>query len=348
MENFDDFDPRKVFENDSEPRRPFKDELPNDDSDIAHLTKSEEFWDIEPDEETVTATSEIEDDGLIFNEEFGIRWKNGSYDRRVRGDRKKEVKLKYYGNPRTFVTAAKTREFIDRYVLMYESVQELLVKNSLIVESIKKGDVMFYSTVMGETMEAEFADVTNEDFRYFMRRVNLGMMHQFIPTFNLLATAVMYAKFKGMKEMTVRQHIARGKFELFTIAGTRFIVVQEEDMLLWNAFLMEEAGRNENCENRPKLAETYGNLYGDELPTPPDSVKDFFASRCMYPTNVDGECWKEKKHTAGAYILYEVYCDEVGIEPVPIRTFALRITEMGFKRFNGRKRGFYYWKGDEK
>jgi len=300
------------------------------------------FWD-EPETEIIVPNEEIS--GLIFDAEFGIRWKNGAFDRKMKGDKKAEKEPRYVYTP-TSVSSKELDQFISRYMTVYDDVQELMVDNSVVVMGIYGDEISYYDKALMQVVDINCSGVTKAQFSFFMYRMKLGFMKHCSTMLNTLATAAMYAKFTGVKEGTIRKWMDRGKLELVAISGVKFIFISEDELILWNAFLMEEAARSENCGNRKQLQGYYKKLYGQELPVPPDSIKDFFASRCMYPTNVDGECWKDKYFTAGAYILYDGYCDEVGIEPVPIRTFALRITEMGFKRFNGRKRGFYYWKGD--
>lgn len=311
-----------------------------------------DFWELHQEkEDEIVPNKELS--GLVLDDEFGVRWKNGSYDRRIRGDGKIKKESEPVGkydilsSTRTFVTKKRMVEFVSKYMMMYESIADLQIKNSILIDSISDGDLTFCDTAIREAMDIDCYDVKKEAYEFFIRRLRENFIKHNQTMLNSLASAQAYAKFTGEKENTIRKWMERGKLELITISGVRFIFIKAEELMLWNAFLMEEAMAKEVCENRDQLIRLYKKLYGRKIPEPMDSVLKWSLYWGIYPESNESTSYYGKMYTGKAYAAYCAYCKDNKIDAIPLRLFSFRITYMGFKRFNGKNRGFLYWKGEE-
>jgi len=281
--------------------------------------------------------------GLISDPNLGIRWKNGAFDRRVRGEKRKTERDPMYF-PRTYVSTDDVREFIVRHMMSVEYVADIAIKRSVMIQSLVNGDIAYYTKAAGEIMDVEFESVSKEDFEYFSFRLKLAFLKYGSIFHNCLTTAKIYSKFTGVEENTVRQWMRRGKLDTYDISGVKFIVIAEDEMALWNAFLLEEAMADDNLSGRVQVEDAYKRMYGGSPIAPADSVTAFAR---YWDMNTTGEGERRRIHTKDAHMLYLEFCKDTGFAPVPLLKFAYRIGEFGFTRYGGRKRGFVYWNSPE-
>lgn len=284
--------------------------------------------------------------GLIPDSEFGVRWKNGSIDRRIRGDM--AAKPEDYKYQPTYVDDARLFEHISTYLTTHIAVSDLLIEDTMLMDSIRDGDIAYYNRAVKSAMDIDCRDITKDEFNYFAMRIKLNFVRHGKTFLNGLTTADGYSKFTGMNKNTVYKQIERGILETFQIYDVKFIVIQEDQMMDWNRFLMQEVLRRETCTNRAKIAELYEKMYGDIDVSPIDSISEWTAYCMFVPEQGENTTYYARLTTSEAYKSYCDYCASQKIDSLPARTFSLKMTAMGFKRFNGRKRGFIYWKGKEK
>lgn len=284
----------------------------------------------------------MKENELISDPNFGIRWKNGAADRRMKGDGLLEEDLPV--PVRKYVPANEMFVFINQYLMKMDSLYDLMVKNTMIIESINDGDMVYYNRMLSEVMDVDCSDVKESEFAYFVYKMKSGLLRNAATVFNSMATAGLYAKFTGEKEGTIRKWMERGKLDIFPIAGVRFIMITEAEMVAWNQFLMEECMRKDislvDAGDRKKVVELYRKIYGKQEIEPADLVAEWIKTEQIYPER-EGVSIKYKYQTSHAYARF---CSFTGCEEIPLRVFSARVAAMGFARFNSRTRGFYYWR----
>lgn len=241
---------------------------------------------------------------------------------------------------------------IDRFLMLamnsLDEFCDMNIANTCIVRGFDGGELAGFDNYMRTVLEVNCEDSQAHSVWYLNYRLRLNFMKHHALMMNTLATAAMYAEFKGMKEGTVRVQIERGKYDLVYICGVRFILVSEEDMWAWNEFLMRRMLQKDidtvDQANRKEIAEYYRKMYGRDAPSASDSVLEWLLAEGFYPEyNEDVAPHRSRKFTDDAYLAYRKWMKD---EPVSLRVFALRIVEMGFKKFNVKKRGFWVWHYD--
>jgi len=299
------------------------------------LRELNEKYNFRPDDE-----DEIE--GLLSDEEFGLRWKNGASDRRVRGAKKPEGSV--YPD-RTTVSTDEIFEFIERYMLMFDEVSSLMLHNTMIIESVADGELAYFNKTVNEVMDIDCEGITAAEFNFFSFRMRFGFMKHAATILNALATAAEYAKFVEMSEPAIRKQMERGKLEIVTICGVKFIAVPEDRVFEWNKYIMEKHLRKDidsvDADNRSRISKMYEKLYGETVDAE-DSVLRWVLSEEIYASFLVG-AYKSRYAMSEAYQEYSRGNDDA----VPLRVFASRIYEMGFKRYNTGKRGFYCWRKEK-
>lgn len=300
------------------------------------LRELNEKYNFRPDDEE----EEIED--LVPDEEFGLRWKNGASDRRVRGDGIRESEA--FPTMKE-ASSDEISEFLEKYMLCFENICDLTIQNTMIFDGINGGELMFYNTLMRSVVDVDCGYMSEREFQIFIYRMRFGMLKHAATIFNSLATASEYAKFTGISEPTVREQMKRGKLDVLPVSGVKFILVGVEELYAWNRHLMEKYMRKDenvvSMELRKKMADIYGRAYGGTV-NAEDSVLRWVLSEEIYASFLVG-AYKSRYAMTDAYQEYSRGIDDA----VPLRVFASRIYEMGFKRYNTGKRGFYCWRKEK-
>lgn len=291
-------------------------------------------------EEKEGSLREIKD--LIPDSQFGIRWKNGAFDRRMRGD----VLLR---NEKVVITPRSVSElntFIVDFLSKYESVCDLAIENSMLFEGINDPDTLLCTRekVFSTIFDMDIEDVDEENLNFTIRRLRMAFIKYNSVMLNCLSSAAVYAEFSGMKESTVRSHIERGKFDIVSICGTRFILIPEEKIIEYNEFIMRRwlnVAKYDplQAEKDSKMIMVYSALY-DRTISQVRTIESWVESEGML---LSGDT-KVKTYTENAWKLYCFWCKNEGYAPEPLKTFAMQIYSMGFVKFNRNKRGFYYWR----
>lgn len=285
--------------------------------------------------------------GLVFDENLGVRWKRGAFDRRVRGDG---------SSKRTRVSASDIADiisipqneiltFLSKSMKVFDEVCEMNIANSLIVRGFDGGELSGFDNYTKTVLDTECCDAKKAHLEFLVFRLRMNFMQYHAIMLNCLSTAAMYSEFTGIKEGTVRANMDRGRYDIVHVCGVKFILVSEDEMMLWNAFLMEKLLKKDidtvDKANRKEIEGYYRKMYGRDAPSASDSVLDWLLSEGFYPEyNEDVAPHRSRRFTDDAYATYRKWMKD---EPVTLRVFALRISEMGFAKFNVKKRGFWVW-----
>lgn len=246
------------------------------------------------------------------------------------------------------ISGAEFYEFIAGFIKKMDKIGDLAVKNSVIFSSFdKENQFMYYDSVLKEMLDVKVIDgVKKSHFDFFVYRMRLAFLRNYAIFMNFIVTPGRYAKFCGKPEITIRSWMEAGKFEVIFISGKKFILIPENEMMDYNAFLMEEYLKGEaesKKEEKEKISigNIYRQLYGDDIETE-NTVALFFRDMGYFRESYN-RGWKEKRYVQKSYIEYSKWCLKFGKKRVTDRAFSAMITKMGFKRFNTRKRGFYVW-----
>jgi hypothetical protein len=205
---------------------------------------------------------------------------------------------------------------------------------------------------MENVVDIDISEIEEADFTFFFDWMRDLFLAKFAIITTGLVTVKRYAEFTGAKENTIRKWMERKKVELVDICGVSFIVIKREELLQWNQFLMEEALRKEqfNEFEREELEYLYKKMYlkdQEQVPVPVESVLAWSKYVGIHQENKDESMSLHRFKTQLAYNSYCDFCFVSKITPVSVKFFTNRITSLGFRRFNGRKRGFFYYKEDE-
>lgn len=281
---------------------------------------------------------------LIPDPILGIRWKNGAFDRKMRGDgNKKRDKVK-------LLKTSGLNTFLVDFFGKFDSVAELAIGNSLLFEGMDDPDQLLTTRnrTFSQIFDVDASEVDEVNFNFMTYRLRLSFLRYYSVLLNGLSSAVMYAEFSGMKETTVRSQMERGKFDIVSICGTRFILVPEEQMMWYNEFLMRrwlsvaKYDPKQAAKDNRMLA-IYEKLYPGRKIEVIDTIEKWIESEGMVISQEDGAT-HGKMYAEGAWQMYCFWCKEEGLPAESLKTFSMKIYEMGFRRFNSKKRGFYFWR----
>lgn len=246
-------------------------------------------------------------------------------------------------------------DFINHFTGRIEEFSSLAIKNSLLFSSFDgKNELMYYDAVFKRVFGADHIDgLTERDFAFLMYRMRLSFLDFYSVFLNFIVTPKKYAKFADKPEITIRKWMDSGRLNTISISGKLFIVIQEAEIMEFNKFLMKEKleelpeTANGNPE-REKMQDLYRKIYGEHVPSK-NSVMVFFREMRWIPDPdmirmpERKTVVREKRFIKETYYDYCHWCLKSRVEKVTIREFSKLIVQLGFKRFNTTKRGFYIY-----
>lgn len=271
--------------------------------------------------------------------------------------------------------------FIRDWIRCYNGMTNLAIENSLLYDAIREPEMLgFYDFVLKKVMDINVRDVSEENFNRFISGMRDVFMKKNLLMLNSIVTPAVYGRFLGKSEGTIRRWMANGiqdaieqkrielserKFakkrrndnrerptlDVVSICGVNFVMVRDEELMLFNRFLMEGGLRDvgfdaDASEKRRKLFEVYQMVY-DKIPAVKarSSIDLWCESERISPEPSERNRLTSL-YSKGLHDIYMRWCENERLEVASEKMFFRKLSEMGFKRFNNKQRGYWVYQED--
>lgn len=249
------------------------------------------------------------------------------------------------------VDADEVREFAANFCQKVQYLADLGSPNRLLLSSINREDAfLFYEKATKLMLDVDVdGQITHQEFAAMLLEMRMSFMATYSVFMNCLLTPGRYAAFKGISEDKVRVWMKTKEADIVVISGRRFILLQVDEIMNYNYYMMKEYLEQEPISVRQRKkreieAEIFKNFYDIDLTGEiTDTVKMFMYEQKMLPVSGGRSYERQKRYSIYVYNDYRRWCLLKGKIPVPMRNFSGALNRMGYDRFNTRKRGFYVW-----
>lgn len=278
---------------------------------------------------------------MIDDEENGMRWENGTYERTLRRKNRGKLKEKFTTNDisaRLIVDSDELMKQMITFFRLSDRMFELAIANTVLIDSLsEEGKFAYYSEAIGKVMDIDLGDVPDERFSYFLYRMRCSYLRFSMIWLNTMVLPGVYAEFIGRAESTVRGWIKSGRIDVIVMGGIQFVVVSQDEFMAFNKFLIARAV----AEGKPNL-QIYERIISEKIEVI-DTIAGWLQRERIVPIN-EGRHEVFRVYSDEAYSLYTRYCRGRNGAVATKTAFLRRLSADGFYKFNTKRRGFLFYR----